>query len=51
MICQKEGGKLRKVAVKSTDKRMLDVAKCLSNKDFSYVLTQYRLHKMLSQMM
>ena len=34
MICQKEGGKLRKVAVKSTGKRMLDVAKCLSNKDF-----------------
>ena len=34
VICQKEGGKLRKVAVKSTGKRMLDVAKCLSNKDF-----------------
>ena len=34
MICQEEGGKLRKVAVKSTGKRMLDVAKCLSNKDF-----------------
>ena len=34
MICQKEGGKLRKVAVKLTGKRMLDVAKCLSNKDF-----------------
>ena len=35
MICQKEGGKLRKIAVKSTGKRMLHVAKCLSNKDFS----------------
>ena len=34
MICQKEGGKLRKVAVKSTGKHMLEVAKCLSNKDF-----------------
>ena len=34
MICQKEGGKLRKVAVKLTGKRILDVAKCLSNKDF-----------------
>ena len=51
VICQKEGGKIRKVDVKSTDTLMLDVAKCLSNKDFSYVLTQYRLHKMLSQMM
>ena len=34
MICQKEGGQLRKVAVKSSGKRMLDVAKCLSNKGF-----------------
>ena len=34
MICQKERGKLRKVAVKSTGKRKLDVVKCLSNKDF-----------------
>ena len=34
MICQKEGGKLRKIAVNSTGKRMLDVAKFLSNKDF-----------------
>ena len=34
VICQKEGGKLRKVAVKSTGKRMVDVAKCLSSKDF-----------------
>ena len=33
VICQREGGKLRKVAVKLTGKRMLDVAKCLSNKD------------------
>ena len=33
VICQK-GGKLRKVATKSTDKRMLNVAKCLSNKNF-----------------
>ena len=33
VICQK-GGKLRKVAMKSTDKRMLNVAKCLSNKNF-----------------
>ena len=33
MICQK-GRKLRKVAVRSTGKRMLEVAKCLSNKDF-----------------
>ena len=30
VICQKEGGKLTKVAVKSTGKRMSDVAKCLS---------------------
>ena len=41
VICQK-GGKLRKVAVKST---------CLSNKDFSDSLTQNRLQKMLLQMM
>ena len=34
VIFQKEGGKLRKVAVKSTGKHMLDVAKCLSNNDF-----------------
>ena len=34
VICQKVGDKLRKVAVKWTSKRMLDVAKCLSNKDF-----------------
>ena len=34
VICQKEGGQLRKVAVKSSGKRMLDVAKCLSNKGF-----------------
>ena len=34
VICQKEGGKLRKIAVNSTGKRMLDVAKFLSNKDF-----------------
>ena len=33
-ICQKEGGKLRKIVVKSTGKRILDVAKSLSNKDF-----------------
>ena len=41
VICQK-GGKLRKVAVKST---------CLSNKDFSDSLKQNRLQKMLLQMM
>ena len=34
MICQKESGQLRKVAVKSTGKRMLNVAKCLSNIGF-----------------
>ena len=34
MICQKEGGKLRKVAVKLTDKRNLDVTKCLFSKYF-----------------
>ena len=34
MICQKEGGELRKAAVKLTGKRMLDVAKCLFNTDF-----------------
>ena len=28
LICQKESGKLKKVAVKSTGKPMLDVAKC-----------------------
>ena len=33
VICQK-GGKLRKAAVKSTGKRMLNVAKVLSNNDF-----------------
>ena len=33
-ICQKEGGKFRKVVVKSTGKRILDVAKSLCNKDF-----------------
>ena len=47
----KKGGKLRKAVVKSTGKRMLDVAKSVSNKDFSYGLAQYRLQKMLSQMM
>ena len=34
VICQKEDGKLRKVAVKSTSKRMVDVAKRLSSKGF-----------------
>ena len=34
VICQKEGGKLRKVVVKSTGKRMVDVAKRLSSEDF-----------------
>ena len=47
-ICQKEDDKIGKVDVKSTGKRMLDVVKCLSNKDFSYGLAQYRLQKMLS---
>ena len=34
MICQIEGGELRKAAVKLTGKRMLDVAKGLFNTDF-----------------
>ena len=34
LICQKEDGKLRKVAVKSTSERMVDVAKRLSSKGF-----------------
>ena len=34
VICQKDGGKLRKVVVKSTGKRMVDVAKRLSSEDF-----------------
>ena len=34
VICQKEDGEINNVAVKSTGKRMLDVVKCLSNKDF-----------------
>ena len=34
VICQKKGGELRKVAVKLTGKRMLDVANCLFNTDY-----------------
>ena len=50
VICQK-GGKLRKAAVKSTGKRMLNVQKFCLITIFSYGLTQYRLQKMLLQMM
>ena len=50
VFCQKGGGKFRKVAVKSTGKRILDVAKCYLIRIFSYGLTQYHLQKMLSQM-